>query len=217
MLFRSSGWRVGSSAVTGFLERAGVHLGKYNTVKATTNPYGSFEGLFMIAYQHRHFSNHHMPHTLEMTNEDIEKKCIETKEEFLEDWDKQFGENDTVAVKCLMGTLIPAIKIHLPETKLKVVWLRRNLENEALSLSRVMGVNSIHPKVFEWVVNADKFLDKYLKDQNVSIHEMYFDALLKDRVGVANSLCDYCEIDRLPDDLINDWFKPEYSRSTVKL
>lgn len=57
-LITFSGWRVGSSMITGLLEKMGANLGTYKKHSSQLNPLGFFENSLLLSFQKKCFGKH---------------------------------------------------------------------------------------------------------------------------------------------------------------
>lgn len=207
------GWRVGSSMVTGLLGQAGAALGVCDVKPTPHNLLGHFENVALRDFQHRRF----WPHWFWMHERlTVEKMCEIAKnhhDEFASICKNEFDGFDVAATKCMTGSLIPNSMLWTNDVR--VIWLRRNLENQARSITKLREQkNCVNPSVVKWLEECEGWMRNFFEKTAVKYCDISFDRLLATPVVESGRMADFLEIE-ISEETVRSWIVPAMSRSTV--
>ena len=209
------GWRVGSSMLTGLIGKAGADIGKCDVKPTPYNKMGHNENIALREFQRKHFLPHWFWKDKRLEPEEMFKISSESKDEFADICKDEFGDSNTAVTKCMTGSLIASAD--KAGMDVRVIWLRRNLENQARSLSKVIEQKDyVNPATVKWLSECEAWMMEFFLYRGLPITDVRFEELLARPKKECNRLSEFLDME-IPDEAILAWIKPELSRSTNSL
>lgn len=129
----------------------------------------------------------------------------------------EFSDSKLVAMKCLMGCLIPAIESS-PEFNPYIIWLCRNLEDQARSLSKVHdGQDWINPQILKWLQECDEWLREFVLNSCCSpVLKIQFEEILDHPIREATKIREFLNLKPGIEACATSWVNPEFFLSRGK-
>jgi len=207
------GWRVGSSMLTGLLGSAGADMGECDNKPTPHNKMGHNENLALRRFQKKYYWPHWFWQDRRMDPSRMVQIAIEPKDEFVDICKDEFGDSETAVTKCMTGSLIPVAQ--LAGMDVRVVWLRRKLQDQARSLTRVMEAKDyVNAETVKWLEECERWMKDFFSYTETPFIKVQFGDLLARPKRECGRLSEYLDME-ISDDAILEWIKPGLSRSTI--
>lgn len=209
-----SGWRVGSSMLTGLLGKMGANLGPYDQKADVLNPRGYFECKPLVGFVRKTFLDHLEMFSSPYNIHKLEQRCKKHKKGFIDMVDSTFSDAEVIATKMLHYAVVP---MFYRDPNVKVISLSRNIYDQTESLLKVHTLatgaerEGKRQRIFEWLSEVYDWAAAFKAQSGMDFLDVTFEDILDFPERECQRIADFTGLPYY--DGVTDWVTPKFSRS----
>jgi hypothetical protein len=197
----------------GILHRAGVNVGQWNHRGTNIdNPGGFYETKAISDFTYKNMTDQKLPFKPRPTWDEMRgNKQFKGKLDAI--FEKDYTGRFPIAIKDMHMTMIPMFE-NDDSYDVRIIYLSRNIHDQACSIQKVWrSAEWTADRFVPWLKKMYAWMGEFKNAFPMKSIDINFNSLINDPVETATKICDFCEIQLPGPDTINQWIRPEWSRS----